>query len=104
MDYIIERRLQDAFTRLDRALARNDRIAADLARMDINRLLGEATPHPQHEKELPLPNGTPVWMRDLIKNRGLRLPALERALDVQKVVVSPSFGKQGYGIQIEIKF
>ncbi len=104
MDYIIERRLQDAFVRLDRALARNDRVAADLARMDIDRLLEEARPHPQHEKELPLPDGTPAWMRDLIKNRGLRLPALERALDVQKVTISPTGGKQGYGLKLEIKF
>jgi hypothetical protein len=104
VDYIIERRLTDAFARLDRALARNDRVAADLARMDINHLLGEASPHPQHEKELPLPGGTPEWMRDLIRNRGLRLPSLERALDVKKVVLSPTAGKDGYGLRLEIKF
>lgn len=101
MDYVTQRRLGNAFANLDRALQRNDRIAADLARMDIDRLLEEGAPK---EEGPSLPNGTPVWIRDLIANQGLRMPALERALDVRKVVLSPTFGKGGGGLKLEIKF
>ena len=101
MDYVTQRRLGNAFSNLDRALQRNDRIAADLARMEIDRLLEEHSPK---EEGPALPNGTPVWVRDLIANQGLRMPALERALDVRKVVLAPTFSKGGGGLRLEIKF
>jgi hypothetical protein len=103
MDDITRRRLSDACARLDRALARNDRVSADLARMDVNRILAEAAPSKQDEGPS-LPSGTPGWLRDVIRDRGIRLPALERALDVNKVVVSPSYEKGAVGVRLEIKF
>ncbi len=102
MDFDTQRRLGDACQKLDRALARRDRVAADLAGMEVNRILGEARLEKSDAPDLP--SGTPGWLRDVIRERGVRLPALERALDVNKVVLTPSYEKGAVGLRLEIKF
>lgn len=103
MDDLTQRRLGDACQRLDRALSRGARVSADLARTDINRILAEAMPSKQDEGPR-LPGGTPAWLRNVIRDRGVRLHALERALDADKVVLTPTFEKGGAGLRLEIKF
>ncbi len=51
-----------------------------------------------------IPTALPSWMRQIVEDRGVRVPALERALGVQRAVISPTFGKQGVGVQIQFRF
>jgi hypothetical protein len=104
VDYLLQRRLGNQFQNLDRALARGDRLAADFARIEINRLLAEAKPPANTTTEDSIANRLPAWMRDIVNDQGLRVPAIERAFSVNRAVVSPTFGKAGYGLQIELKF
>jgi hypothetical protein len=95
-----EIQLRNQFENLDRALHRNDRIAADMALMEINRMMAEGAPRTATTDF----NGLPTWLRDIIMNRGVRLPSVEQALNFKRVVVSPRAGKSGYGISLEMKF
>lgn len=40
-----------------------------------------------------LARGALSWLRDVIRGRGIRLPALERALDVNEVILAPSYDR-----------
>jgi hypothetical protein len=109
MDAIDEYRLRQAFERLDRAIAANDQVAAMLARDEINRILARNDPTriklstSTGTGGLPL-GGLPPWAREIIENRGFRLRALEKALNVDKAVISPGMVEGAPGIKLELKF
>lgn len=100
MDYVSEVRLQNEFRNLDAAIKRNDRIAAMLHRDAINNILRTVPPRQDNNLTAGLPN----WLRSIIQDRGVRLTAVEEALSANRVVLSPTFGKSGYGLKLEIKF
>jgi hypothetical protein len=100
MDYVSEVRLQNEFRNLDAALKRNDRIAAMMHTDQINSILGN-TPR---STDTSLTAGLPNWVQRLIQDRGVRLTGVENALKANKVVLSPTFGKSGYGVKLEISF
>lgn len=102
MDYVVEMQLRNQFKNLDGALQRNDRLGASLAMDEINRLIATQRPKPG---ERTLTAGLPNWVQQMIADQGLRLRALENALNVQRVVVKPMFGKEsGYGVKLEFRF
>ncbi len=85
-DYILERQLNNALKNLDDAIARGDRLGATLANDQVNRIRARMRT-PVREPN-PLVSRLPRFVQSAIENRGIRLPALERALKTDKVVVT----------------
>ena len=114
MDYVAQVRLGQLLQALDAAVERNDRIAAMLLTDQINQILLSNKPTLADSSSMPSLPGLPVWVRTLIRDRGLRVPALEKALGASKVVIGPMMGgdsklavsptERRYGLQITINF
>lgn len=101
-DYLTEVRIGRELEALDTAMARRDRIAANYHLSEVNRLRTSLKPGPAAPSivdRLPVP----AWTRQVIRNRGLRLPALESALGVDSVVLTGSFGSKNE-LRLEFKF
>ena len=101
-DYLTEVRLRQQIANLDAALARDDRIAASFATDQINQLTASMNPRPRSDENA-LVGNLPRWIREIVKNKGVRVEALERAMGASKVVVSGSLGSRNM-IELKINF
>lgn len=84
MDYLVSPRIGTLLERLDARVGG----ATGSPRTQRDQL----DPDPSQPKPLGIPRGVPGWMRNIIESRGIRLPHLERALDMERIVVAPTFG------------
>ena len=66
-----------AFCELDRRLADDDPAGAEACCARIRQVDAQS-----------MSNFGPAWLADMIKNKGIRLPYLEHALKVDKVVIT----------------
>ncbi len=101
-DYITEVRLSQQLANLDAALERRDRLAAYFATSEINRLAASLKPRPK-PSESRLVRNLPKWMRSIVRNRGVRVPALEEAFGASKVVITGRVGAQNM-LELKIDF
>jgi hypothetical protein len=74
-----DQQMIDAFRKLDRMLADGDDRGAESCCARIREIGAQSRS-----------NLGPAWLADVIKNKGIRLPYLEHALKVDKVVVTGS--------------
>ena len=101
MDYMTSRLLGNQFKNLDKAIARGDKIAIMMARQSIDELLRKTdigSPEPS------LPGCLPGWLKQVVRDQGLKIPALAEAVGAHKVVIQPTFGGNRFGIEIKGKF
>lgn len=98
-DYVTEMQVRNQIANLEAALARDDRIAASLATDEINRLTARFSPGLTSESNKLIGN-LPMWIREIVKDKGVRVEALERAFGASKVVIS---GRVGSSNMIELK-
>lgn len=101
-DYLTEVRLRQQIANLDAALARDDRIAASFATDQINQLTAAMNPRPTSDENR-LVRNLPRWIHEIVKNKGVRVEALERALGADKVVISGRLGTRNM-LELKINF
>ena len=100
-DHIKSFHLRQQFLNLDSALARDDRLAASLATERINALTLSLRPQPAKSNQFV--QNLPRWMRSIVKNKGVRVPALERAFGANKVVITGRVGSRNM-LELKINF
>ena len=101
MDYVTSRQLANQLKNLDAAVARGDRIGIMIASQSIDNLLRSSdvgSPEPS------LPRILPKWIQEVIRDQGIKIPALAAAVGAQKVVFKPTFGGSRFGIELKGRF
>jgi hypothetical protein len=101
MDYVKSRQLGNQLKNLDAALARGDRIGIMIAVQSIDNLLRSSdigSPEPG------LPGIIPKWIQQVIRDQGVKLPALEKAVGARTIVIKPTFGGSRFGIELKGTF
>lgn len=90
MDPATKHRLSNYFRSLDRALASGNRLQARIISGEINRILESTQMEEQPGEEIPIPGAVPGWAKEIIRDRGLRLKSLERALNAHRITIVPT--------------